>query len=679
MTKLFSVLAMILVLSASCTNKETVTGKLDLDEAVQTLKKELLNEYGQAEEDRISRGVEHVADIWLADDGDDRDFKDFCIKNYIPAGPDLDKLFGIIEDQYEVIRGYTREISIKLDAPVTLRTRPVTEIDRLFSRTSPQFDYYKSKLAFAIALNFPYYTQEEKEEMGKEWSRKKWAMVRIGDMFDHRSDPSVKRDEEPLPDELVNYTKPYMISMDHIFSPDMEILFPDGTRLNCHHGLRDEVKGLYTRENPLVRQRMISNIIMHIIYQTIPECMIGETDMYWEPESNKVYKKEDEQFVEVDFTPEPDRRYQYLHFRMKSKMADDILYPEGSTYITRTFDNRQLSEEKVVQLLESIVGAPEKAQLADILRERLGRELEPFDMWHPGFQSQSEYNMDELDRLIREKYPNPISFQEDLPNILRRIGFDDEMADFLGNHVIVDPVQSAGHANGPQMKGAKAHLRTRFEPYGLNYKGYRIGMHETGHTIEQNVSMYMTDYYFLKGIPSSPFTECMADLIAYRNIVGLGVSPEYSDEEKELNALAAFWFVCEIGSISLHEIKVWHWFYDHPDATADELKKATIDIANEIWNQYFADIYGISDVPILSIYGHFIGGSLYLNSYALGNIVLMQLEEYFEGRDFAEEMVRMCTIGKLTPDLWMNEVTGAPVSSEPMLRAVRKALKSFVE
>lgn len=671
------ILILIIGLSFSCVNKEVDKSVIDLQVASQEVIKELTDKHGETEKERISRGVNHVASIWFGDDGDAESFKKFCIKNYVPSGPELDKVFAIIEDQYEVIRGHTREISIKLDAPVTLRTRTVTEIDRLFSSTSPKFDYYKSKLAFAIALNFPYYSQEEKEEMGQEWSRSKWAMVRIGDMFDHRSDPSVKRNEEPMPDELVNYTKPYIISMDHILSPDMEILFPEGSRLNCHHGLRDEIKGLYTRENPLVRQRMISNIVMNIIYQTIPECMIGETDMYWEPESNKVYRKEGEQYVEVDFNPEPDRRYQYLHFRMKSKMAEDVLYPEGSTYISRTFDNRQLSEERVARLLESIVGAPEKALLADLLREQFGRELEPFDIWHPGFQNQSEYNMDEIDRLIRQKYPDPVSFQEDLPNILRRVGFNDEMADFLGNHVIVDPVQSGGHANGPQMKGAKAHLRTRFEPDGLNYKGYRIGMHETGHTIEQNVSMYMTDHYFLKGIPSSPFTECMADLIAYRNIVGLGLSPEYSDEEKEINTLAAFWFVCEIGADALHEIKVWHWFYEHPDATVEELKKATIDIANEVWNQYFADIYGVSDVPILSIYGHFIGGSLYLHSYALGNIILMQLEEYFEGKDFAEEMVRMCKIGKLTPDLWMQEATGEPVSSEPMLRAVRKAIENY--
>jgi hypothetical protein len=422
---------------------------------------------------------------------------------------------------------------------------------------------------------------------------------------------------------------------------------------------------------------MISRIVMHIIHQTIPESMIGETEFYWEPESNRVYRKERDRFVEAEFTPEPDLRYRLLHYNMTSRMKEDENHPPGSTYLSRTFENRQLSEERVVNLLESVVAAPEKAEVAGIIEERLGRKLEPFDIWYPGFQSQSNYDMDELDGLIREKYPNPPAFQEDIPRILRRIGFPGDFADFMGQHVVVDPVPSGGHANGPQMKGAKAHLRTRFEPYGLNYKGYRIGMHELGHTVEQNVSMYQTDHYFLKGIPSSPFTEAMADLLAYRDVVGLGVSPEYSRRDRELNALAAFWFVCEIGSDALHEIRVWHWLYDHPDANVDELKLATIDLANEVWNEYFSEIFGVRDVPIFSIYSHFISGSLYLHSYALGNIILMQLEEYFENRDFPTEMIRMCTIGKLTPDLWMTEATGEPLSSEPMLRQVRSALDSF--
>jgi hypothetical protein len=670
--KLLIVSMTVALLANSCMLEST---KSDLTGAVLKVNEQLLLKHGVVDSVRIVRGVKQVAEQWLPDNGTKDDFQTFCLKQFIPSGAELDGAFVNIERQFEAIRGHTRELALSLDYPLVTKTRPVTEMDRLFSKTKPEINYYKDDLALAIALNFPYYTTAEKEELGADWSRKDWAGVRIGDMFDFRTDPDKDPDPIQLPDELRDYTSLYILSMDHMLLPNMEIIFPEGTRLNSHNGLRDEIKGLYARENPLPRQRMISTIVMHIINQTIPECMIGETEYYWEPHGNQVYEKDGDKFKKIDFVFEPDNRYKVLHHNMTAKMRQDVKYSEGSTYLNRTFENRQLSEQKIVELLESVVAAPEKDEVARIIEKRIERKIEPFDIWYSGFHRNSDLDMDKLDEVIRQKYPSPMAFQKDIPQILRRIGFPDKDADFLGNHVVVDPIPSGGHANGPQMKSAKAHLRTRFEPYGLNYKGYRVGMHEIGHTIEQNISIYRNDYYFLKGIPSSPFTEAMADLIAYRDMVGLGTSSTYSPEERELRALTTFWFVCEMGSEALHEIRVWHWLYEHPDATVEELKKVTIDIAKDIWNEYFSEIFGVKDIPLFAIYNHFIDGALYLHSYPLGNIVLMQLEEYFEGRDFATEMMRMCAIGKYTPDLWMIEATGKPLSSEPLLSALRKALK----
>jgi hypothetical protein len=648
----------------------------NLQDDVAQVTRKLTDKYGIENEERINRGVRHLADLWFDENGSGTDFQEFCMKQFIPSGAELDNALEIAEQQFESINGYKRELSIALQYPVVTMKRPVTELDRLFSTSEINIDFYKSKLAMAIALNFPFYTNAEKEALGNGWSRKEWAMVRLGDLFDQRIDPKNEPDPLILPDELRDYTSLYILSMDHILSPGLKVLFPEGTRLNSHNGLRDEIKALYSRNYPLERQWAISAIVMHIIHQTIPECMIGETTYYWEPEANKVYLKNGGKFVETDFKPEPDNRYKVLHHNMISKMRQDVKYPKGSTYLSRTFENSQLTEEKIVSLLESVVGAPEKKEVASLIGKKIGRKLEPFDIWYTGFSDNKDINMDELDKLVRQKYPTPIAFQQDIPNILKRIGFPEFEAEFLGEHVIVDAIPSGGFADGPEMKGASVYLRTRFEKDGLNYKGFRIGMHEIGHSVEQNVSTYMTDYYLLKGIPCSPYTEAMADLLAYRSPVGLGINQEYSDREKQGNTLAAFWFVCEMGSEALHEIRVWHWLYDHPEATVEELKKATIDIAKDVWNQYFADIFGERDVPVFAIYNHFISGALYLHSYPIGNIVLMQLEEHFEGKDFAEEMIRVCKIGKLTPDLWMIQATGEPLSSEPLLNAMRKALKA---
>ena len=198
-------------------------------------------------------------------------------------------------------------------------------------------------------------------------------------------------------------------------------------------------------------------------------------------------------------------------------------------------------------------------------------------------------------------------------------------------------------------------------------------MHELGHCVADNLSLYGTDYYFLSGLPTSAFHEGIADLFAYRNIVALGLDNQ-NPLEKYMNTLAIFWYVYEKSGVALTDIEVWRWLYEHPEATPDQLKQAVITIAKDVWNQYFAPAFGIKDSPVLSIYNHMVSGSLYLYNYALGNISLLQLEEYIKGKDLETELVRICKFGRLTPDLWMQKAVGAKLSSDPLLQTTNEAL-----
>ena len=47
--------------------------------------------------------------------------------------------------------------------------------------------------------------------------------------------------------------------------------------------------------------------------------------------------------------------------------------------------------------------------------------------------------------------------------------------------------------SGAARSGYKAHLRTRVEKDGMNYKGYNIAVHEMGHNVEQTFSLYDID------------------------------------------------------------------------------------------------------------------------------------------------------------------------------------------
>ncbi len=47
---------------------------------------------------------------------------------------------------------------------------------------------------------------------------------------------------------------------------------------------------------------------------------------------------------------------------------------------------------------------------------------------------------------------------------------------------------------------------------------------------------------------------------------------------------------------------------------------------------------------------------------------------FFTGKDFATEVDRIYTLGRLTPNSWIREATGNPLTVEPILENLRKAL-----
>ena len=223
------------------------------------------------------------------------------------------------------------------------------------------------------------------------------------------------------------------------------------------------------------------------------------------------------------------------------------------------------------------------------------------------------------------------------------------------------------------MKGQQSHLRTRIPATGMDYKGYNIAVHEFGHNVEQTISMYDVDYYMMSGVPNTAFTEALAFVFQKRDLEFLGIK-DGDPEKKDMDVLDKVWTMYEITGVSMVDISVWKWLYAHPDATAEQLKEATIRIAKDIWNKYYAPVFGVKDEMILAVYSHMIDSPLYLSAYAFGQIIEFQLSQYLEGKNFATEVERIFSQGRLTPNVWMKQATGSPLNVEPMLEAVRKVV-----
>jgi hypothetical protein len=198
-----------------------------------------------------------------------------------------------------------------------------------------------------------------------------------------------------------------------------------------------------------------------------------------------------------------------------------------------------------------------------------------------------------------------------------------------------------------------------------------------GHNVEQTFSLYDMDYYLLQGVPNTAFTEALAFVFQNRDLELLGLSKPDAKTEA-LRTLDEFWGMFEISGVALVDMAVWHWMYDHPDATAAELKDATVQIAKNIWNKYYAPVFDEKDIVLLGVYSHMIHSFLYLPNYPIGHLIAHQIEDQVKKTGkLGSEFERMVKLGNIAPDLWMKQATGSPVSADALINAAEKAVKKI--
>jgi len=624
----------------------------------------------------IEKGVTQVAGLWREEDGSKEEFSSFCQEHFCKNAPEKEQLFQRVAMHFETIYGHHNRMSIELLRPQHVVGYEKLTIDDFFGAYNGfshfQEDMCQNKIAFIVALNFPFYTLEEKTKEADKWTSLEWGYARLGDVFTANVPAKILQNIQVAGAASDNYISNYNIFMGSLINNRQQHLFPKDMVLISHWGLRDELKSNYAdKKQGLEKQKMIYEVMKHIIYQTVPNEVINTGKFVWNPLDNKIY----EDGSEVKMTAENNRRYRYLMDNFKAMQKADPYYTHYPTYIARKFEGEfEIAQKEIEQLFIQLLSSPQVKEVGNLISQRLGRKLQAFDIWYDGFKSRSEINPLELDKAVMKKYPTKEAFTADLPQILLKLGFEKEKAQFICNHIDVDASVGAGHAWGSMMRLDKAMLRTRIGEKGMDYKGYNIGVHEFGHNVEQTISLHDVPNYFLAGVPNTAFTEALAFVFQQRDLELLGI--RQADKNAEyLNTLDVFWGCYEIMGVSLLDMKVWQWMYAHPDATADELKTEVIKMAKEIWNTYYAPVFGTKDEPILAIYSHMIDAPLYLSAYPLGHLIQFQLEEYLKGKNIGTEVQRIFAMGKLTPQIWMQKAVGNPLSVEPLLKATAEAVE----
>ena len=633
----------------------------------------------------VTRGVEQVASLWNETDGSESDFQSLVTSSYAATADTKKLLYDRMAFVLERCNQSADILNNTLQEPTTLVGKgDPTCVDWIISGYSPMAhfaeDMFANKIAHICVLNFPYYTLEEKNRLGKDWTRQEWAYARMGDVFANRVPGSVMATYSQELSEAENYIAGYNIMMHCLRNEKGVQLWQEPMALLSHWNLRDELKSNYANvPNAHEKQEMIYQVMLRIIRQEIPQCVINNDKLLWCPTTNIVSGNPNSEIkLKVDISREPDTRYQQIINIFHALQSIDAYRPDAPSHVLRTFnEDLQIPYEEIESLFTQLIQSDEVKQVAAIIRERLGRDLRPYDIWYDGFKSRSSISEEVLTIQTQKRYPDAKAFERDMPRMLMELGFAPNKAKEVASHIVVEAARGSGHARPCVGREQPARLRTRIGEKGMDYKGYNIAVHEFGHNVEEVISLYDIDYYTLAGIPNTGFTEASAFLFQERDLQLLHHTTHSSHHANQLFDL--IWGMYEIMGVSLVDMRMWQWLYANPKATAAELREAVIALASEVWNEYYAPILGEKDSPLLGIYSHMVGYALYLPAYPIGNLVQYQVEEYLSkcatAEEWAKEYTRIYQQGCLTPDAWMRGAVGNPMSVEPILKAVREQLK----
>ena len=80
-----------------------------------------------------------------------------------------------------------------------------------------------------------------------------------------------------------------------------------------------------------------------------------------------------------------------------------------------------------------------------------------------------------------------------------------------------------------------------------------------------------------QGVPNTAFTEALAFVFQAPRPRAARAWRKPDARGERARALNDFWDTWEIAGVALVDMDVWHWMYEHPDATPAQLRDATVD------------------------------------------------------------------------------------------------------
>jgi hypothetical protein len=632
--------------------------------------------HGEVARHAATRGVNQVADRWQPEDGDGDGFVTLCRDHFVADAPARARLLDRLERAMETVSGHLYEIRRDLRWWTDVRTEACPGVDDVLAKFDPAPDLsdqlYRQRIGFIALLNFPRSDLAEMLKEGGTWSVDRWAESRLAQAFGPRIPPALGDRARRVSHEASMFVSGFHIPVETLVDSGGKRWLPTGRKLLAHWLVREEVKANYgDREHGLARQRALMWVMARHIDGTIPAgVMDGSNTLDWDSERNTLGGR-----------PAPSlhgpQRYRHWLSHRDLAFEFDRLYPEAPTAIARKFElDREIPEADVERLLTDLLGHPVMAKVAQWLRNRLGRALEPHDIY---FEDIAEVKPAEaMNAAVKRLFPDEKAFERKLPEVLKGLGFTPADAEFLGSRIRVEIARGSGHAMRPGKPEYGAWLRTSRLDAELGWDGFDTAMHELGHNLEQLCSTHFAPRPLLRGVPNTACTEAFAFLYQSlgRQVLGLE-TPEQARQAMHVDSLATMLAAFQIAGPSLLELHAWRWIYANPKASPEQLRDEVLAIAERLWSRFYEPHFGKDPYHTLAAYQHMVGHPLYLADYTIGHVMSHQIRSHLTGRDLATETKRITSIGSVTPDAWMRKAVGAPLSIEPLARAADEAIAAL--